>query len=214
MALVGRSPVKLAVTPATGPNEAMVASLQSHIDDLVQKNRTFEQEKKKLLQSLEREKERGEDLARRTDALVQQDRKNWAEVYESLMAGHRIVHLTTQIELTKAREQVVKQKEESRRERIETLTRDFRLTLFQAKASGLERKIAELEEALDEEAEQHQENAAQYVHQYEERLRTLTSTLNSIEGQRLDGLDKIQSLETEVATLKVRTTSYCSPSIS
>ncbi len=99
---------------------------------------------------MEREKERGEELARRTDSLVQRDREDRNEVYESLMAGHRIVHLTTQIELMKAREQVVKQREESRRERIEVLHRDFKLTLFQARESELERRIAELEEAIDE----------------------------------------------------------------
>lgn len=203
MALVGRSPVKLAVTPTSAPNETMIASLQTHIDELVQKNRTCEHEKKKLQQALEREKERGEDLARRTDTLVQQDRKSWNEVYESLMAGHRIVHLTTQIELIKAREQIVKQREESRQERITVLQRDFKLTVFQAREAELERKVAKLEEELDEVAEQHEHDAAQYVHQYEDRLRTLSSNLSSSEAQKQDGLDKIRGLETDISALKV-----------
>ncbi len=52
-------------------------------------------------------------------------------------------------------------------------------------------------------ADQHEQDAAHYVHQYEDRVRTLTSDLSSVEALKKDGLAKIQNLEAEVSTLKV-----------
>ena len=203
MALVGRSPVKLAATPSNGPNEAMVASLQAHIDDLVQKNRTCEYEKRKLQQLLEREKERGEEHARRANSVVQREREEWKEGCDSLLASHRIVHLRTLIELDKTREEVLREKEGGRKERLEVLNRDFRLSLFQAKELELEMKVSALEEALESLVDQHDVEATNYVSKYEGRVIQLQGSLQRAVEDNQEMTSRMASLDAELSKCKV-----------
>lgn len=203
MALMPRSPAKLVLPPSTAPNETMVASLQAHVDDLVQKLRTCEHEKTKLLQELAREKERGTDHARRAHALVQRERGEWADGVDALLAAHRVVHLRTRVALDKERERVLHEREENRKERLNVLGRDYRLTLFQAREFDLELRIEELEDEVAEQAERHALEAQNYVAQYELQVQSLYAELHAAQSAKEDALAQLQTLTKEVYTLKV-----------
>ena len=129
MAFIGRSPPRILAAPSTAPQEAMAASLQAHIDELVQKNRAHEYTIRRLQQDLQEEKARGIEVVSRLRAVSQEEREEWQEGIDSLLASHRIVHLRTRAELDKERLQVLSEREEGRRDRIAILHRDYRLTL-------------------------------------------------------------------------------------
>ena len=146
-----RHPTPLTSAPASSPYEAMAASQQAHIDDLVQKNRASEVLIKRLQQDLEREKERSLDVAAKLKAAASEERREWKDGCDSLLAAHRIVHLRTRVELERERSAILKERDGIRKERLAVLQRDYRLTLFQARESQLERDVAELEAELEAE---------------------------------------------------------------
>ncbi|THH06435.1 hypothetical protein EW145_g4102 [Phellinidium pouzarii] len=209
MALVGRSPVRITVTPSTAPQEAMAASLQAHIDELVQKNRTCEHNIRRLQQALQDEKERGIDAVTRLKAVSLQEREEWREGCDSLLASHRIVHLRTRNELDKEKLNVLREKEDNRRERIAVLHRDYKLTLFQAKEGDLEARIADYEDALEELAEQNdeltrqnEEDAKEFEAQYNETVTVLTTNLKEAYALRKETAGLVKALRAENATLQ------------
>ncbi|KAL5526591.1 hypothetical protein ACEPAF_8315 [Sanghuangporus sanghuang] len=198
MALVGRSPIKVTAAPSTAPQEAMAASLQAHIDELVQKNRTCEHTIKRFQQMLADEKERGIEAVTRIKAEMQQEREEWREGCDSLLASHRIVHIRTRIELDKERLNSLLEKEDDRRERINTLHRDYRLTLFQAKESELEGKVGTLEDALDQLTEEHEEDAKEYM----AKIESLEKDLQKAERARMDLCSRLKAKEAELASIQ------------
>ena len=119
----------------------MVASLQSHIDDLVQKNRTFEHTVKKLQQALQEEKERAKHVVVDMKAAGKKEQLILDEWREKMLSAHRIHQLLTLVELQKARIDIANYREDLRKEKVNVLDRDYRLTLFQAKVFGLEEEI-------------------------------------------------------------------------
>ncbi|KAL5525806.1 hypothetical protein ACEPAG_7143 [Sanghuangporus baumii] len=198
MALVGRSPIKVTAAPSTAPQEAMAASLQAHIDELVQKNRTCEHTIKRLHQTLADEKERGVEAVTRMKAEMQQEREEWREGCDSLLASHRIVHIRTRIELDKERLNSLLEKEDDRRERINILHRDYRLTLFQAKESELEGKVGALEDALEELTEEHEEDAKEYM----AKIESSEKDLQKAERARVDLCSRLKAKEAELASIQ------------
>ncbi|KAL5504118.1 hypothetical protein ACEPAH_8191 [Sanghuangporus vaninii] len=198
MALVGRSPIKVTAAPSTAPQEAMAASLQAHIDELVQKNRTCEHTIKRFQQTLADEKERGIEAVTRMKAEIQQEREEWREGCDSLLASHRIVHIRTRIELDKERLNSLLEKEDDRRERINILHRDYRLTLFQAKESELEGKVGALEDALEQLTEEHEEDAKEYM----AKIESLGKDLQKAERARMDLCSRLKAKEAELASIQ------------
>lgn len=193
----------------------MIASLQAHIDDLVQKSRVAEHTSKRLQQTVQDEKERAHDAMTHLKATFQQEREEWQEGCNSLLASHRIVHLRTRNELDKEKLNLLKEKEENRKERIAVLYRDYKLTLFLAKESELEARIADLEDALEELEEGRQElawqkeaDAMEYDTHYSEAMGIMTSNLQRAETLRKEASEKVKMLETERASLQVRRLSF------
>lgn len=210
MALVGRSPIRISATPSHAPQEAMIASLQAHIDELVQKNRAAEHVQKRLQQSLQDEKERAIDAMNRLKSALQQEREEWQEGCDSLLASHRIVHLRTRNELDKEKLNVVREKEENRKERIMVLHRDYKLTLFQAREMELEARIADLEDALEEVKEDRSElawqkeaDAIEFDTRYAEATGSLTAKLQKADLRCSEADEKVKTLETELTSLQV-----------
>lgn len=204
MALTSRSPVQLAAAPSSTPYEVMAASQQAHIDELVQQNRTSEHTIKKLHKALDDEKERGIDVVKRLKAASQEERAEWREGCDSLLGSHRIVHLRTRIEFDKERMQVMKEKEETRKERLLVLQRDYKLTLFQAREAELERRIAQLEETLDEQREQNGESATALLAHHEETVATLRASLTRVDASRKETIAEFNHVQGEKALLQVR----------
>lgn len=196
MALMARSPVRNLAAPSTAPQEAMVTSLQKHIDELVQKNRASEHAIKKLQQELSDEKDRGMDAVNKIRLAAQKEREEWKEGCDSLLGVHRIVHLRTQIELNKAQTEQIKEREELRKEQLNVLVRDHRLTLFWVKESQLEAKVAELEDSLEEATEQYEQDAAEYVAYHEKTVAALNAQLKA-ETSRSNGAQAKLKLTSE-----------------
>ena len=200
MAFIGRSPPRILAAPSTAPQEAMAASLQAHIDELVQKNRAHEYTIRRLQQDLQEEKARGIEVVSRLRAVSQEEREEWQEGIDSLLASHRIVHLRTRAELDKERLQVLSEREEGRRDRIAILHRDYRLTLFQAKETELEARVACLEDALEAIEEEKAQNEAAFM----DAIVILEGNLEKAETLRKDALSKNKSKGSELASLQVR----------
>ena len=144
----GTTPLRVTATPSTAPQEAMAASLQAHIDELVQKNRTCEHEIRRLKQILADEKERVEEVTEQFKAASAQEREEWWEACGSFLAAHRIVHLRTQNEWEKEIIERAHEIEEGRADRLAIVQRDYKLTLFQARETELEARVAELEDLV------------------------------------------------------------------
>lgn len=203
MSFVGRSPVRVIAPPATAPQEAMAASLQAHIDELVQKNRTCEHTIKRLQQALADEKERGVEAINLLKNASLQEREEWKEGCDSLLASHRIVHLRTLIELDKSKLNEVKMREDNRRERVEILRRDYKLTLFQAKETQLEAENAELRDQLEKLVEQNEQHANEAVAEYDKQNSSLNAELARSIDLLKESSAKIKGLEHEIAGLQV-----------
>lgn len=202
MSLVTRSPVRPLTAPSTAPQEAMIASLQSHIDELVQKNRASEHTIKRLQQTLTDEEKRAADAVVQMKLAAKKENEEWKEGCDSLLASHRIVHLRTLIELDKERTNLLKERQENRRDRAAILHRDFKLTLFMAQQSDLEGKIADLEDSLEELAEQNEQDAADYVAEKDEALATLRLHLSKSETLRKEAVSKVRVMQGQFQSIE------------
>ncbi|KDQ59235.1 hypothetical protein JAAARDRAFT_87887, partial [Jaapia argillacea MUCL 33604] len=131
---------------SSAPYEAMAASQQAHIDDLVQKNRTLAHTADKLKDQLAREESRSKDALHHIRLKWEAERKEWLEGCETLQACHRIVNLRTTIQLDAERLAVLKEREIVRQERLAKLQRDYRLSLFTAKEAEWESQLLDLEQ--------------------------------------------------------------------
>lgn len=178
----------------------MAASLQAHIDELVQKNRTCEHDIRRLKQALADEKERSAEIAERFKAISVQEREEWWEACGSFLAAHRIVHLRTQNEWEKERINVAYEREENRQDRLNILIRDFKLTLFQARETELEARVAELEDAVEDLNDRAQED--------EEAYNTLAATfeeqVTKAVSERNEALTTLKEAKSELAKAQVR----------
>ncbi|KIK25015.1 hypothetical protein PISMIDRAFT_97435 [Pisolithus microcarpus 441] len=153
----------LTTSTATGskatPYETMVAAQQTHINELVQKTRSLENEIEKLTEQLERTtaesaafvSERGTwETDRKAWASERQkwidERKVWVEGCDTMQACHRIQQYRMACALDDERVTVLRMRDEARKEQLQRLQRDYKITTFQAREADLEVRIAELED--------------------------------------------------------------------
>jgi hypothetical protein len=141
-------PTPIRSVPSSAPYEAMAVSQQTHIDDLVQKNRTLDHVAKKLKDELILEQTRSKEAAKAIKSQWQAESAEWREGCDSLQACHRIAHLRTLVELDKERLAVVKERDVARQETVARLQRDYRITMFQVRESELEGVIEELTDEI------------------------------------------------------------------
>lgn len=129
-----------------GAVPSLEASNQAQIEDLVQRNRTLEHTNKKLVDEIAREQVRAKeamlDMTRKWEAT----QAVWKEGCEDILASYRIVQKQLEVEVEKERSAVIKEMSITREEKLQRVTRDFKITLFQLKEEEMERKIEELEE--------------------------------------------------------------------
>ncbi|KIK90944.1 hypothetical protein PAXRUDRAFT_831241 [Paxillus rubicundulus Ve08.2h10] len=146
----------------TTPHEAMVASQQAHINDLVQKNRSLENAIKKLdaeltssaanIVALNTERVSWEGDRKRWMGERQQwmdERKVWAEGCDTMQACHRVQQYRMACALQDGRVAVLRVQEEARKEQLKRLQRDYKITTFQAREEELEAQIEEVEDLRD-----------------------------------------------------------------
>ncbi|KAL6307412.1 hypothetical protein BKA93DRAFT_768090 [Sparassis latifolia] len=148
MAAPRRAPTPLRSSTSSSPLEAMIASKQAHIEELVTQTRTLEHTISKLRAALGEEQVRAQDAVSALQKRWKAERAEWRDGCETLQAAHRIAHLRTAVELDRERVSVLKEREEVRRERLARLQRDFRLVTFQLRETELEERVATLEAEL------------------------------------------------------------------
>ncbi|KAJ4500742.1 hypothetical protein C8R41DRAFT_352279 [Lentinula lateritia] len=133
-----------AVTPS------LEASQQSHIDDLVQRNRTHEQTIRRLKDELAQEKNRAKTVVQDIQTKLHAEKREWREACDTLQSCHRIHQLRLHVELEKQRSGQLAEQDLLRKEKVAALQREFAITKFQIQESLLERQILELEDKVAE----------------------------------------------------------------
>ncbi len=126
-------------TPSTftqmAPVPSLEASQQTHIDDLVQRNRSLEHAAKLLRDDLDREKARSKHALSDVHKRWKADQKEWHEGVDVLLSCHRIVLWRKTIDLQTERLNFLKEEEDIRLGKISRLQRDYRITQFQQSES-------------------------------------------------------------------------------
>ncbi|KAF8825137.1 hypothetical protein HHX47_DHR7000616 [Lentinula edodes] len=191
-----------AVTPS------LEASQQSHIDDLVQRNRTHEQTIRKLKDELAQEKNRAKTVVQDIQTKLHAEKREWREACDTLQSCHRIHQLRLHVELEKQRSGQLAEQDLLRKEKVAALQREFAITKFQIQESLLERqileledKVAELEQLRDEERQASRARIlelAAHVEMQEKRLKASEEARANLEAE-LNGLHKTNA-ETQISS--------------
>lgn len=135
-----------------------MAKQQSHIDELVMKNRSLEQTVTKVRAELSAEKARWEGIALQMKQQSKAELAEWKKGCDALQSSWRIQQLRAVVDLEKERISCLKLKEELRQEQLARLHRDFQIGMFQAKESELEDRIQQLTIELDGKDEEKDES--------------------------------------------------------
>ncbi|KAK0446311.1 hypothetical protein EV421DRAFT_1793717 [Armillaria borealis] len=117
------------------PVPSLEASQQTHIDDLVQRNRSLEHAAKLIRDDLDREKARSKHALSDVHKRWKADQKEWHEGVDVLLSCHRIVLWRKTIDLQTERLNFLKEEEDIRLGKISRLQRDYRITQFQQSES-------------------------------------------------------------------------------
>jgi hypothetical protein len=184
-----KAPTPVRTAPPFAPHDAMVASQQGHIEDLVQKSRTLEHTIKKLREELSLEQTSAKDAVNVVKQQWRAEQKEWHAGCDALQACHRIAHLRTACTLDDERIAVLKEREITRREKLARMQRDYRITMFQAREAELESQIEDLQAELDHQAAQTEHSLKSQDEQYQKTILDLQAkhaTLSSELKQKSD----------------------------
>ncbi|KAG9225058.1 hypothetical protein CCMSSC00406_0008778 [Pleurotus cornucopiae] len=124
--------------------DTMAASQQAHIDQLVQQNRTLQHGVKKLHEELAAEQKRGQQVVQKIQEQWHVERLQWQEGCDTLQACHKLEYLRLTMDLEKEQDNVLKERNRTRLEKVARLQRDFKITMFQARENELERQVEDL----------------------------------------------------------------------
>lgn len=199
-----RAPTPLRSTPSLAPLEAMVAKKQAHIEELVTQTRTLEHTINKLRQALTDEQNRGKEAVAALQQRWQAERLEWREGCESLQVVHRIAHLRTAAELDRERMALLKEREETRRERLARLQRDYRLVAFQSREVELGERVAELELELEETRRSNEEERMALSSQLEGKAGVLEARCEDLAGKLRDTAENLAEALKEKSQAEVR----------
>ncbi|KAI8980156.1 hypothetical protein BD414DRAFT_112581 [Trametes punicea] len=217
--MMREGPSSLRSVSSADPNEAMVASQQQHIADLVARNKTLEHTISKLKAAIQEEKERANDAVSQIQERWKAERAEWREGCDSLQIAHRIAHMRTADGLDRLRVALLEAKEALRMERLSRMQRDYRLVMFQAKELELEERNAQLERELEEataEREEQvlelQEQAQQKAAVLEARCTELAEQLKEMAEKQANTLKEKEKAEEALSTLRTQHTTLLTAS--
>lgn len=168
-----RAPTPVRKAAPFVPHDAMVASQQGHIEDLVQKTRNLDHTIKKLKDELSLEQTRAKNAVNDIKQQWRAEQKEWHAGCDALQACHRIAHLKTACTLDNERIAVVKEREITRRERLARIQRDYKITMFQAREAELESRIEDLQADLDSRMAQTEYSLKARDQQYQKTIQDL-----------------------------------------
>lgn len=127
-----------------------VQSQQSHIDELVQENRTLETINKRLKDALNSEQNRAKDSVNGMSGQWQVEKAQFEESIETLHGLHRIAHLKTKALLEAEKMRVLKVQGGVRKEKIRVMEREVRISELEAKEEEWKAKLEELREDVED----------------------------------------------------------------
>lgn len=185
------SPAPTTIRPAASVYAASLeeaAKQQSHVDELIMKNRTLEHTVEKLKSTLATEDTRSKDAIQKIHQKWEAERTEWREGCDALQTAHRVAHLSTSVELDKERLETWKEKERLRQETLKRLQRDFKLAMFQVQELKHEHRLRELEDELE---------LARLNHSQELKTLRLKSRGNASELQERNAALEVQVAEKE-----------------
>ena len=199
-----RVPTPVRTTAPFAPHDAMVASQQGHIEDLVQKSRTLEHTIKKLREELILEQARAKDAV---DVVKQQwlvERNDWHAGCDALQACHRIAHLRTACALDEEQIAVLKEREIARREKLARLQRDYRITMFQARETELENQLEDLRAELDHQVTQTEHSLKSQNEQYQKTILDLRAQHATLVSKLKQKSDEVEAAHKQREDAEVR----------
>ncbi|KZT00774.1 uncharacterized protein LAESUDRAFT_731925 [Laetiporus sulphureus 93-53] len=208
-----RAPTPLRSTPSTAPLEAMIATKQAHIEELVAERRPLEHTIGKLRQSLCEEQARAKDAIASLELRWKEERAEWREGCDTLQAAHRIAHLRTAADLDSERLSILKSRDEMRRERLARLQRDYRLVAFQRREFELDNRVSELEWALEDvkanyedDMDEVKEDMEEKTAEMEARHAKLTLQLQEASAKLAAAQKEMQDTEKAISRLRAEHT--------
>jgi hypothetical protein len=177
-----RAPTPVRKAAPFAPHDAMVASQQGHIENLVQKIRDLEHTIKKLNDELSLEQTRAKDAVNDIKQQWRAEQKEWHASCDALQACHTIAHLKTAYAVDSERFSVIKEREIARRERLARMQRDHKISMFQDREAELESQIEDLQADFDSRMAQTKHSLKSQDQQYQKTildLRTRDAKLSS-----------------------------------
>ncbi|KAK0204926.1 hypothetical protein DFS33DRAFT_1323891 [Desarmillaria ectypa] len=114
---------------------SLEASQQTHIDDLVQRNRSLEHSANLIRDELDQEKARSKHVLSDVHKRWKVDQKEWREGVDIVLSCHRIALWRKIIDLQTEKLNFLKEEDDIRLGKISRLQRDFKITQFQQSES-------------------------------------------------------------------------------
>ncbi|KAJ7650275.1 hypothetical protein FB45DRAFT_887458 [Roridomyces roridus] len=195
-------------------NSSLANSLNAQIEDLVQRNRSFEHTIHKLREEKDRDVERArreiQDMRKEWTA----ERTSWREGTNRLLSNHHLAHLRLSAKLSTSESAVLKEMEVIRQEKVARLHRDFQITMFGVRETELEMKIEDLEEDLVEARrgkETRDDEVGEQIQELDEQITALVEERSALETELLELREnnsrlqvKSQSSETKLERLTLQ----------
>ncbi|PIL35605.1 hypothetical protein GSI_02333 [Ganoderma sinense ZZ0214-1] len=199
---------------STDPNDAMVASQQKHIADLVSRNKTLEHTTTRLRAAVAEEQERAADAVAQVQQRWEAERSEWRAGCDSLQAAHRIAHLRTAVDADRDHAALLEAKEALRRESIARVARDYKIVLFQAKELELEMRVSQLQRELEAANEAREDAVLDVDEEWQETATVLEARCTELAGQlkvaaaqQARAIREREQAEADLATLRGEHTS-------
>ncbi len=191
---------------STDPNEAMVASQQKHIADLVARNKTLEHTTTRLRAAVAEEQERAADAVAQVQQRWEAERNEWRAGCDSLQAAHRIAHLRTAVDGDRDHAALLEAKEALRRERVARNVRDYKIVLFQGKELELEMRVAQLQRDVEAANEAREDAVLDVEEEMQETAAVLEARCAELAGQlKVAAAEQARAVrEKEKAEVRIR----------
>jgi chromosome segregation ATPase len=192
-----RDVTPLRIAPSSGPYEAMVASQQAHIDQLVQRNTTLEHTVKKQREAILAEQTRTDDAISQLRERWRSERAEWELNIELIQHAHRASTLQLANELAAERARVSEERRKRKALSVVKNNLDFVIIQWQGREADLESQLFQLEMQVEELRESQGDSNAELKEQWEAERAELERTIADLEVD-------VEERDTELASLKVR----------
>ncbi|KAF8508528.1 hypothetical protein BU17DRAFT_99697 [Hysterangium stoloniferum] len=198
MSLPAPKPLSVSTNPGLAPAAARAAAQDAQISELVQQNRNLEQSIVQLRSQLKAEEARAIEAVNSIHDQWKAESKEWRDGCDALQARHRLGHLATRVALEHERGFRLEDKEQLLQERVATLQREYKITLFQAKETDLMLQVVELED----EVESQREELVQILSEHEIEVARLNAKLGTAEARRHANTEQAGNVAKEIKTLE------------